>query len=38
MKILAPNENVVPVPAPEALLERVIVQLLDAPVVGMACT
>ena len=38
MKILAPNENVVPVPAPEALLERVIVPLLDAPVVGMACT
>ena len=38
MKILAPNENVVPVPAPEALLERVIVPLLDVPVVGMACT
>ena len=38
MKILAPNENVVHVPATEALLERVIVPLLDAPVVGMACT
>ena len=38
MKILAPNENVVPVPAASALLERVIVPLLDEPVVGMACT
>ena len=38
IKILAPKENVVPVPAPEALLERVIVPLLDAPVVGMAWT
>ena len=36
MKILAPNENVVPVPAASALLERVIVPVV--PAVGMAYT